>query len=81
MITGYDLMDGGRSSTPMPYLDDYFRRTLLQAWVRAVFEHAFERLRPEHRDLFIQDQLGLLAEDFRVMFIWRGTEIVDIEYL
>lgn len=61
--------------------DDYHRRKLLQAWVRAVLMHALERLRPEHRDLFIQDQLSLLAADFRVMFVWRGEEIVDIEYL
>jgi hypothetical protein len=65
----------------MPLSDDYYRRQLLQAWVHAVLTHAIERIQPERRPIFIQAQLGLLAEDFRVTFIWYGEEIVDIEYL
>lgn len=61
--------------------DEYHRRLLLQAWVRAVLTHACERIRPERRDAFIEEQLGILAADFRVMFVWRGEEMVDIEFL
>lgn len=64
---------------PSSDLSLYYRRALLNAWIRAILDHAFAYFQPDAREFFVYEQLAIIAQDFEVVFIWHGEEVVRIE--
>ena len=61
-------------------LNAYYKKALLEAWLRALMDHAYKKWPTAFlREEFIECQLAILAHDFDATLSWDGGEVVRIE--